>query len=67
MAPPTDDPDDLDGLLATAMERAAMAGLCRDGQLEIAVQEGRAARPDLADDALWRRARAVYAANRDPA
>lgn len=35
-----------------AMEQAAISGLCRDGQLEIAVQEGRKVRPKLDNTAL---------------
>lgn len=35
-----------------AIEQAAVSGLCRDGQLEIGVQEARERRPELDDDAL---------------
>lgn len=49
--PPT--MDDLATAMIAAMERAGISGLCREGRLEIAVQEGRALRPDLSDAALF--------------
>jgi len=45
--------DDLATAMIAAMERAGISGLCREGRLEIAVQEGRALRPDLSDAALF--------------
>jgi hypothetical protein len=42
------------------MERAAISGLCREGQLELAVQEARKERPDLSDDELLELAKAEY-------
>lgn len=35
-----------------AIEQAAISGLCRDGLLEIGVQEARKLRPEVDDDAL---------------
>lgn len=35
-----------------AIEAAAISGLCRDGQIEIGVQEARKTRPDLCDEDL---------------
>ena len=37
-----------------------MSGLCREGQLEIAVQEARKVRPDFGDDELLELAKAVH-------
>ena len=37
----------LETALAAAIERAAISGLCRDGQLEIAAQEVRRLQPDV--------------------
>jgi len=37
-----------------------MSGLCREGQLEIAVQEARKVRPDFSDDELLELAKAVH-------
>jgi hypothetical protein len=45
--------------MVEAMEQAAISGLCRDGQLEIAVQEARKIRPDMTDEALFELAEAV--------
>jgi hypothetical protein len=42
-----------------AMEQAAISGLCREGQLEIAVQEARKLRPDMSAEALLELAKAV--------
>ncbi|MEE9158091.1 MAG: hypothetical protein V3U60_06870 [Gammaproteobacteria bacterium] len=41
-----------------------MSGLCREGQLEIGVQEARKRRADLSDDALPELAREVREQNR---
>ena len=57
--------DDLIALMRDAMEQAAISGLCRDGQLEIAVQEARKARPDLRDDELLTLAKTVHGQSRD--
>ena len=51
---------ELSAALLDAIERAAMAGQCRDGQLEIALQEARKLRPDLSDDELLALAKAAY-------
>jgi hypothetical protein len=40
--------------IINAIEQAAIAGLCIDGQLEIAVQEAREQYPDL-DHGAWAR------------
>ena len=53
-------PDSLTAALREAMERAAISGLCREGQLELAVQEARKERPDLSDDELLELAKAEY-------
>jgi len=55
----------LTAAILEAMEQAAMSGLCRDGQLEIAVQEARKVRPDLSDDELLELAKAVHGLSRD--
>ena len=52
--------DVLTAALRDALETAAISGLCRDGQLEIAVQEARKLRPDLGDDELYELAKEVY-------
>ncbi len=52
--------DHLTAVILEAMEQAAMSGLCREGQLEIAVQEARKVRPDLSDDELLELAKAVH-------
>lgn len=39
--------------IRVVMEQAGMAGLCREGQLEIGVQEARKVRPDLRDQELF--------------
>ncbi len=38
----------------------ALSGLCREGQLAIAVQEARKVQPDLSDDELLELAKAVH-------
>lgn len=57
--PAPDDPargdlavDDLAAAIHAAMERAAISGLCREGQLELALQAARELRPDLGEDEL---------------
>ncbi len=57
--------DYLTTAILEAMEQAAMSGLCREGQLEIAVQETRKVRPDLSDDELLELAKAVHGLSRD--
>ncbi len=57
--------DHLTAAILEAMEQAAMSGLCREGQLEIAVQEARKVRPDLSDDELLELAKVVHRLSRD--
>ncbi len=57
--------DYLTAAILEAMEQAAMSGLCREGQLEIAVQEARKVRPDLSDDELLELAKSVHGLSRD--
>jgi len=52
-------------VILEAMEQAAMSGLCREGQLEIAVQEARKVRPDLSDDELLELAKTVHEFSRN--
>ncbi|MCH7603748.1 MAG: hypothetical protein IIB54_13375 [Planctomycetes bacterium] len=54
----------LTAVILEAMEQAAMSGLCREGQLEIAVQEARKVRPDLSDDELLELAKTVHGLSR---
>ena len=42
------------------MEQAAISGLCRDGQLEIAAQTARELRPDLSSTKLLDLVSAIY-------
>lgn len=46
--------DDLIIAIRKAMEQAAILGLCRDGQLEIGVEEARKVMPELDDAELLR-------------
>jgi len=55
----------LTAVIVEAMEQAAMSGLCREGQLEIAVQEARKVRPDHSDDELLELAKAAHGRSRD--
>ena len=52
--------DELTAAILEAMEQAAISGLCREGQLEIAVQEACELRPDLGDDELFDLAKSVH-------
>ncbi len=52
--------DDLTAVILEATEQAAISGLCREGHLEIAVQEARKLRPDLNDDEGLDLAKAVH-------
>jgi len=52
--------DDLTAVMLEAMEQAAISGLCREGQLEIAVQEARKIRPGLSGDELLELAKAAH-------
>lgn len=40
------------GTIQAALEQAGFSGLCRDGQIELAVQEARKLRPDLSNEKL---------------
>ena len=51
---------DIGAALRDVIEQSAMAGLCREGQLEIALQEARKLRPDLSDDDLIGLAETAY-------
>jgi hypothetical protein len=57
--------DYLTAAILEAVEQAAMSGLCREGQLEIAVQEVRKVRPGFSDDELLELAKAVHRLSRD--
>ena len=57
--------NDLTAIILKAMERAAISGLCREGQLEIAVQEARKVRPDLGDEELLELAKRAHGLSRD--
>lgn len=52
--------DDLTATMLEAMEQAAISGLCREGQLEIAAQEARKVRRDLSGEELLELAKKVY-------
>jgi len=39
-------------VILAVMEQAAISGLCRQGQLEIGVQQARKVLPDLSDEEL---------------
>jgi hypothetical protein len=52
--------DDLTATMLAAMEQAAISGLCREGQLEIAAQEARKVRRDLSGEELLELAKKVY-------
>jgi hypothetical protein len=59
--PPARSPvDELTTRVIEAMEQAAMSGLCREGQLEIAAQTARELRPDLASAALLALVTEIY-------
>lgn len=52
--------DSLTEVMRDAMERAAISGLCRDGQLELAVQEARKHKPDIEQNEAYALAVSVY-------
>ncbi len=52
--------DKFETAILIALENAAISGLCRDGQLEIGVQEARKIKPDLTDQELYRRVIDLY-------
>ena len=51
--------DDLTSIILEALEQAVMSGLCREGQLELAVQEAKKMRPDCSDFELLALADAI--------
>ena len=51
--------DVLTAAIRETMEQAAISGLCREAQLETAVQEARKVRADLSDDELFSLAKSV--------
>jgi hypothetical protein len=57
--------DDLVAIILKAMEQAAISGLCREGQWEIAVQKARKVRPDLGDEELLELAKRAHGLSRD--
>ena len=59
--------DNLTATMLTALEQAAISGLCCEGQLEIGIQEARERRPDLSDAALLELAKKVYGRSRHDA
>tara|TARA_B100000315_G_C14553179_1_gene576856 strand:+ start:1557 stop:1736 length:180 start_codon:yes stop_codon:yes gene_type:complete len=38
--------------IQAALEHAGLSGLCREGQIELALQEARKLRPELSDEEL---------------
>ena len=52
--------DKLIASMRSEMEQAAILGLCREGQLEIAVQEARLLRPDFSVEQLLLLAENIY-------
>ena len=52
--------DELEARVTAAMEQAAISGLCREGQLEIAAQTARELRPDLSSWELLALVSAIY-------
>ncbi len=52
--------DEKSQTIFTAIEQAAMSGLCRDGQLEIGQQVARSLYPELSEAALLAIAEALY-------
>lgn len=53
--------DELEARVTAAMEQAAISGLCREGQLEIAAQTARELRPDLSSTELLDLVSAIFA------
>ena len=51
---------ELTASVLAAMEQAAISGLCREGQLEIAVQTARDLRPELDSAELLALVTAIY-------
>ena len=51
---------DLIARVVAAMEQAAISGLCREGQLEIAMQTARELKPDLSSAELLAMVTTIY-------
>ena len=51
--------DDITTILLEAMEQAGISGLCREGQIEFAVQEAQKERPDVSRAMLFQLAEAA--------
>ena len=51
--------DDIAAILLEAMEQAGISGLCREGQIEFAVQEAQKHRPDVSRARLFQLAEAA--------
>jgi hypothetical protein len=51
--------DDITAILLEAMEQAGISGLCREGQIEFAVQEAQKHRPDVSRAMLFQLAEAA--------
>ena len=51
--------DDITAILLEAMEQAGISGLCREGQIEFAVQEAQKYRPDVSRARLFQLAEAA--------
>lgn len=47
--------DDFETIILNAIQNAAISGLCREGQLEIGVQEARKLKPGRKDPELYKR------------
>jgi len=55
---------DFNTQITEVMEQAAISGLCRDGQLEIALQKARELRPNLSDAKLFELVERLYELSR---
>jgi hypothetical protein len=51
--------DDITAILLEAMEQAGISGLCREGQIEFAVQEAQKHRPEVSRALLFQLAEAA--------
>ena len=52
--------DDFTDTLTGVMEQAAISGLCRDGQMEIVIQEAHKIDPNICRDDLIELAERIY-------
>ena len=57
--------DDLPAMIAATLESAGISGLCREGCLELAVDQLRKAHPDIDSDSAWALVRLVDASMRE--